>query len=596
MMARWWERDPARYASEIRELNRAGFRYVINDAAKARGYLRIDVFPVVDGEELPLIAVFPDLYPWFRFEVKAPTANLPYHQHPFAKTLCMLPRDTMFWRGGSDRLAHFLRDRLELVLASGKAELTAGIVEEHQAEPYTDYYQYAAGGILLLDGQWRLPADNSFGTATIQVESPAGAKPAPLLRGALVELRNERNDVLYSAPDVIVQRYSCSFEARWAKRETPPTIGDPRLIFEALAEGDQRGSRLVENRVQGGTLSIRIGLFPEEHRWRGAGGAITGQGWLVGCRFQGQSVKEHQGGAKQRGRVVTRHPKAQPYLARVGRYTLADVLERAPELRPLLTKSVTIIGLGCIGAPSALELARAGITDIRIADFDYFDPATSLRWPRGLSAAGFQKSAVLEQQIKADYPLTRIRSQHVRLGSVTEGAQDDWSIVDELLEGTNLLYDASSEPAVQYFLAMQAQVRGIPYVCAFGTQGGFGGALVRIRPGQTAGCWMCYLNSSADGRLPVPPARPDDQGRVQPTGCADSTFVGAGFDLAELALSGARLVTSTLGAGEEGGYPEMQWDVAVLRLRDDAGRAIAPTWITSALEKHPGCPVCNPIQ
>lgn len=592
-MLRWWERDPARYASEIEELDRAGFRYVISDAAKAKGYLRIDVFPVVNDEELPIIAVFPDLYPWFRFEVKAPTTNLPYHQHPFAKTLCLLPRDTMWWRPGSDRLAHYLRDRLELVLASGKAEPAAGIVEERQAEPFTDYYQYAEGGILLLDGQWRLPADSSFGTATVRVEAAAGSKPAPLLRGALVELRNERNDVLYSAPEVISQRFSGSLEARWAKREKPPATGEPRLIFEALSYGDQHASKLVENRVQGGTLSIRIGLFPEEHRWRGSGGDVTGQGWLVGCRFQGQSVQERQGGRKQRGRIITRQPMAQPYLARVGRYTPADVIERAPELRPLLTKSVTIVGLGCIGAPSALEIVRAGIADIRIADFDFFDPATSLRWPRGLSAAGGQKAAILEQQIKSEYPMTRVRSRHVKLGSVTEGEQDDWSIVEELLEGTNLLYDASAEPAVQYFLATLARSRGLPYVCVFGTQGGFGGTLVRIRPGQTAGCWMCYLNSNADGRLPVPPARPDDEGRVQPTGCADPTFVGAGFDLGELALSGARLVASTLSAGEKAGYPEIPWDVAVLRLRDDTGHAVAPTWVTSPLERHPGCPVCN---
>jgi molybdopterin/thiamine biosynthesis adenylyltransferase len=591
MAQRWWERDPARYASEREELDRAGFRYAVDEGAKAKGYLRINVFPVVNGEELPLIALFPDLYPWFKFELKAPTISLPHHQHPFARTLCLLPRDTIWWRPNSDRLAHFLRDRLQLVLTSGAGGPAAtGVDEERQAEPFSDYYAYADGSILLIDGQWPLPKGNVCGTATIGVEAAPGLKPAPSLRGALLELKNERNDVLYSAPTTIAERYSGRLQARWVSSETPPAVGEPRAVFDALADRDPRAAKLTENRVQGGSLAIRVGFFPEEHKWRGVGTDVTGQGWLVGCRYQAESVQERQGA---RGRVITRRPGPQAYLARVGRYTAADVIERAPELRPLLTKSVAVVGLGCIGAPSVLEIVRAGVAGIRLADFDFFDPATALRWPRGLGAAGGPKTTVLEQIIQTDYPMVRVFSRRVRLGSVTEGEQDDWRILEELLDGVDLLYDASAESAVQHFLAMEARSRMLPYIAVFGTQGGFGGTIVRIRPGQTAGCWMCYLHASSDGRLTSPPASSDSRGIVQPTGCADPTFVGAGFDLAELALSGARLVASTLSSGHAGGYPETEWDVGVLHLRDDSGGLMPPTWTTSPLHRHPNCPVCN---
>ena len=100
---------------------------------------------------------------------------------------------------------------------------------------------------------------------------------------------------------------------------------------------------------------------------------------------------------------------------------------------------------------------------------------------------------------------------------------------------------------------------------------------------------LCPLRSA----LCPPPARDDESGRVQPTGCGDPTFIGAGFDLAELALTGARVVVSTLCEGIPGGYPEAEWDVGVLALRDTAGRLIAPVWSTHALRKHPRCQSCS---
>ena len=592
MTERWWERYPERYDSELEELQRAGFRFTVDEGAKRAGFLRIEVFPRVRDEELPVVAVFPDLYPWFRFEVKAPTESLPHHQHPFAKTLCMIPRDTVWWRPGTDRLAHFLRDRLSMVIDSGRAEhADDAVIEDQQGEPFTDYYAYAANSIVLIDGHWSLPPDRRFGKAVIGIEDAGALKSPPLLRGAVLELSDERG-VIYSAPDEIRRRFPPKVDARWSQLAEPPRVARQDQVFEMVAEGDDRANKNTPIKVQGGRLTVRIGLFPEEHRWRGQADNSIGQGWIIACRFDRDSFQQSQpGGGRHRGRTVTRNPAPQYYLARVGRAAPNDIVERAPELRPLRTKTISIIGLGCIGAPSALEFARAGAGELRIVDHDFVDPATTVRWPRGLTVAGLSKAQVLEQIIAADHPYTSVRAWPQRVGHPNEGASDDWELVDELMEGSHLIYDASAESAVQQFLATEARRRGVPYVAVFGTDGGWGGTVVRIRPQRTEGCWLCYQYGRASGDIPAPAHEGREQ-PFQPEGCADPTFTGAGFDLAEMALSGVRLAVSTLSEGVGGGYPETDWDIGVLSLRDENGRLIPPAWSTHPLRRHPLCPAC----
>jgi molybdopterin/thiamine biosynthesis adenylyltransferase len=593
MSERWWERYPARYDSELEELQRAGFRFAVDESAKQAGYLRIDVFPQVHAKEVHVVAFFPDLYPWFRFEVKAPEEDLLHHQHPFEKTLCMIPRDTVWWRPGTDRLAHFLRDRLALVIDSGVAqEANDNIAEEPQGEPFTDYYRYLANAIVLIDGQWRVSSDRRFGSAVVGIEEGGAKKPPPLLRGAILELADERGTVIYRASEEIRHRFPRRLDARWSQLPEPPRSAKQDQLFEMVAEGDERAHKNSSHKVQGGRLSVRIGLFPEEHHWRGQGDASMGQGWLVACRFDGDSFQQTQAGrGRHKGSTITRTPAPKYYLARVGRATLDDIVERAPELRPLRSKTISIVGLGCIGGPSTLEFARAGTGELRIVDHDFVDPATAVRWPAGLTAAGLSKAQVMERVIKEDYPYTKVRAWPRRLGNVNEGQIDDWELVDELVGGSDLIYDASAEAAVQQFLSTEARRCAVPYIAVFGTEGGWGGTIIRIWPDRTEGCWLCYQYARETGDIPAP-AHEHRTVAFQPQGCADPTFTGAGFDLAEMALSGVRLAVSTLCAGVENAYPPADWDVGILNLRDEKGRLIPPAWATYPLRRHPRCPAC----
>lgn len=285
----------------------------------------------------------------------------------------------------------------------------------------------------------------------------------------------------------------------------------------------------------------------------------------------------------------------QVHFLRSGSAGSNDLQARVPELWPLRDKSIAIFGVGCLGAPCALELARAGIAHLRLVDFDHVEPATVVRWPIGFTAAGLPKVVVLQHHIESNYPWTRVSPHPWRVGTVPLGERIDGPLESELtqsiMNGASLILDATAELGVQQYLAEYAKDNSIPYVCVSGTGGAWGGKIFRYIPGEATGCWLCYRRALMDGTIAVPSSRPDDD--VQTTGCADPTFTGTNFDMMPAAMVAVRFAVSTLCSGVEGGYPALPWDVMTVELRDAAGAPLEPRYRGYRLGKDPNCPSCR---
>jgi len=290
---------------------------------------------------------------------------------------------------------------------------------------------------------------------------------------------------------------------------------------------------------------------------------------------------------KNRKRNERRNPVI--YFAKSSRAGRQDLGTRIPQLAGLIDKKVTIIGLGCLGAPSVLEFARCGVGELRIIDFDRVEAGTIVRWPFGMQSIGRLKTEIIENFLKENYPFSEVISFQHRIGEVreSEGQRSDNDVLDAALEETDLVYDASAELGVQYLLSSLSSERSIPYISISTTFGAWGGRLVRIRPKKTEGCWVCSRHRIKDGSLPSPIA--DPKGEFQPVGCANPTFTGTGFDTGIIALGGVRLAISTLTEDEQVGYPRFDWDVGIISLRDEKGNAITPSYCTFELKKHPLC-------
>lgn len=282
------------------------------------------------------------------------------------------------------------------------------------------------------------------------------------------------------------------------------------------------------------------------------------------------------------------------FFARAGRAGPNDVAQRMPELAPLRLATISVFGLGCLGAPSVMEFARCSVKELRILDYDVVDPATICRWPLGLQSAGLPKAAALMEAIGRDYPFTEVTGFNYHLGAVRNpdgSGPSAESVMRPATENASLIYDATAEVGIQQYLSDYAAALGIPYIGVDATPGGWGGRIVRIRPGTDADCWMCYRLALWHKIIDEPPMHAN--GEIQPVGCADPTFTGAGFDMVQIALAGVRLAVSTLCAGTVSGYPAADWDVMTIALRSPDGGLIPPQFRAYHLERHPECSRCN---
>jgi hypothetical protein len=151
--AKWWVRWPGRLKWELQQLKKAGIVYDHDREALRAGVVRLYLTLTINGKPRRLSVTFPDSYPYFRFEIAAPDENLPYHQHPQSKYLCLLGRSTHYWNT-DDTVARLLQEQLPKVFSTAESadrEEVAG-VEHHQAEPFSDYYTYAPSMLTVQSG------------------------------------------------------------------------------------------------------------------------------------------------------------------------------------------------------------------------------------------------------------------------------------------------------------------------------------------------------------------------------------------------------------------------------------------------------------
>jgi len=267
---------------------------------------------------------------------------------------------------------------------------------------------------------------------------------------------------------------------------------------------------------------------------------------------------------------------------------------RVPELEPLRSKTVALFGLGTLGAPAALEFGRAGVKEVRILDYDFVDTGPSVRWPFGLHEVGRKKVDVIQEFLKQHYPYTTVHPEHFKIGDIpVPSRKTDQRVLDEMLGGADLLFDATASLEVQRLLFDEARQRGIPYLSVVGRPGAWRGIIYRHRPGRGRGCWYCLQNAIFDGSIPDAPA--ETKTGVQPRGCGDVTFTGTSFDMGTIALDAVRRAVATL-CSQEGGYPDSDWDVAVISLRNEDGTPCIPTWSLHELPPGEGCECSGEVE
>lgn len=555
-MKPWWEEYVGLLNAEYEKLREIGAEFSERQDEKARGLLILDLQYKVGDESLALEVRFPDVYPYARPEIYAPALALPHHQNPFDKNLCLIGRRTENWTPQMF-LADLLQEQIPKVLeANRRSPEDAGDLEEHQGEPVTAFFNFDPGSVAFVDGAWNPPAGVMAGEARIAI-----ARVGETLRAQVLDLTSNGKTFVAQGLAACVPNAKV-VSGRWVQIDPLILDRDPQAFERHLIE---RVPPLGRRQYPHGVDAILVG-FAEEHGHR-----QLGQGWILLVR-----EKAAARGSLRKDRVR---------LIGVQRVGDTDYAARVPAFAHLRAKDVTIFGLGCVGAPIALELAKGGVGGIFGVDSDIVDGASTVRWPLGVDTAGVPKVHALGAFIGAHYPHVQFNGAVHRVGTVGGQQQTitDATLLPELFNNSDLIIDATAELGIQRLLSDFALRGGVPYIAAHSTNGAHGGQLVRLQKGTT-GCLNCLRWHQFEGTIAEPPFLAGDWS--QPAGCAASTFLGASWDLQEVSLAAARLAVGTLmGDGQE-------WDVAVLAMVDETGRPQPPSWRTFQLRQHPRCVPC----
>lgn len=150
----WYDQYPERLEFELRALQKAGFSFDLDVERKAAGQLVLTVRCHIEGAEHPLTVIFPTNYPYFPFQVLAPTLNFEYHQDRYSKVLCFIARIDSEWQT-TDTVAKYLDERLPEILKANQGG--AGVAEAQEGAPATGFMVFEPGSVVIT-ADWNLDA------------------------------------------------------------------------------------------------------------------------------------------------------------------------------------------------------------------------------------------------------------------------------------------------------------------------------------------------------------------------------------------------------------------------------------------------------
>lgn len=388
-MELWWIRHPGVLEAEKAALNLWGQQWEIDAAQFALGRLLVRVQVPIGTAVHEISAFYPDAYPYFPPQVRLEAVQLPRHHNPEGN-LCLLADDAADWVPGADTLAGILQTQLpKLVGASapGADPDAVAEVEEHAGEPLSNFLPYLPESVILVPDEVP-PNDVEAG----RLELHGRLHPEIGFVGVLSRVSTQPGTPLVEF-SLRLSAADHKVHGNWVRLPTRPeligrTAEEWRKQFLDLAVDKSKEFKKRLESAQTGESFVCGFLFPDEVRWR-----KSAQDWVL---LWVKVTRERKGSrpAGTRCALVRADPAGNEAIAM-----------RAPELAALRNKSVFVIGLGAIGSPVVLQLAKSGVSKLHIVDGDHIQVGNTIRWALGWDAAGRSKAEALAAYIATQYPM-----------------------------------------------------------------------------------------------------------------------------------------------------------------------------------------------
>lgn len=588
----WWIRWPGRLEYELSRLEATGYRLISQSHASGLLEIELDAPDSKTGVgDTRLSVVFPETYPSTAPQVTSRDLQLRHHQHPFGGVLCLIGRSTTYWDSAS-HLAELLDQQVRKAIAAGSAEPGEQHDEIDQAEPFASYYSYADGLEFLLDDAKNTMPSAGSGQATFLLGAAVPPAAEPGARALCLIESVQSGSVQHEASMSMRQVFGPSPQratGRWVVLEAPVREDDPAAIWRAAAATDTQG--VPSSGVPGPDKHIRLVGFPDELTR-----TSSGISWVVVIQESGAPRRRSTG--RQSGSPAKRAQQAKApdtyHLGRVDRAGPEDLTARTPLTAPAATRSVLVIGCGAIGSVVIDQLARAGVGRFMLVDkHDVLEPGNLTRHSSTLHGVGLNKAIAMLQHVRSINPHAEVGFGVIPVGlpaKMSDGRTGS-EVLAELMDGVDLIIDATAEVGVQEVTADMARVLGQPWLMLSASEGAAGGTVVLVDP-DADWCFACFQWHRVDRSVPFPIAITTES--IQPVGCAEPTFAGAGFDLAEVSLQACRVALGRLLRNVADSYPSDGFDAWILALRAADGTVVPPTWDGYRLERHGSCRAHEP--
>jgi len=510
----WYRREPERQAWELDQFERHALAAKVSYDEDERLVVSTEVR--FRRAPLTVTAVYSHGHPYFPPTIASDRYVLDRHQDPIGKNFCLLEdadEDWRPWFSAAQLIGKGLR-RLLHDFEQGAEALSAD--EADMPEPVSAQFNYDPELVVMV------------GEPFLAREVGATGGSMTLLRGAgRIRLLASASGIGVLDPP-LAARFIGPGGARdqggWISLEAVPRPehGYDGILSALRAAQNQPLERLrrrlgQSKRVRRVTLVVGL-TFIEEGPTRHA----ERRTWLFAEVAQRRGEEPH----------VQRLLQAQALTPR-------ERARRVPELHNLADAHVVIIGAGSLGAPVALELAKAGVGELDLFDNDRYDVNNSVRHILPLSLAGEPKATAVADACKALNPFIEAHAHEMAIG---DSGRANALLQKELARAT-VVIDTTGLHSVGRFLGSRARTAGLTLIVAGVTAGSYGADIFILGP--EGPCFNCFVRAQDEGAIPKPPAGRTSS--ITPIGCRHPAFSGPGFEVTELAAVVSRRAIQATG-------------------------------------------------
>jgi molybdopterin/thiamine biosynthesis adenylyltransferase len=308
-------------------------------------------------------------------------------------------------------------------------------------------------------------------------------------------------------------------------------------------------------------------------------------GPLLGLRFLNQETNDYDFLLISLSASIDKvtHKKEFPFIVfDTQKFSENLLFKRVAHLRPLKDKRVVLVGLGAVGSPIAIELAKAGVGKMSFVDPDIVDIGNVVRHEAAIEDFGRPKCAVVSEKAFSHNPFLKVDTSIVHIGHTSE------KNVYEIFSNADCIVCAVGHSPTERYIDEVTRRMNIPVLYAYASAGAYSGRVFRVLPNET-GCYHCHQYAIEDGTVP-PLTQASEIEAIYSAGCAEPSYPGSGVDTSIIANFAARLTLQTLLKNHPNTYEPAAYDHLVWVSQSGTGKM---ELIQRPIPQNPKCPFCE---